>query len=322
MTVAPAETNNSVAVVGCDNYEAGKMADAVEKIFSLFGGLERFIGKSDRVLLKPNFITAASASRAVQTDPAVILAVAQIVKDYGGKPFVADSPAWRNVQASIKSLQLDGPLKKLGVNVLSLNHPRRFKTVGGNIGISSVALDADKIINLPKLKAHQQLGATFAIKNMFGCVCGKEKAYRHFSAGQSCIKFCRMLIEIYELLAPVITIIDGVFAMEGNGPINGKPKKLGVLVAGSEPIACERVCCELIGLDPDNLPMIRSAEEMGYGCGRLGDIKILGDDYKKLICTDFIGAQQVPLRFSLPRVCKSILKQLIYLVSRRSETNS
>jgi len=322
LTAGPAETNNSVAVVGCGSYESSETADAIEKIFSLFGGVGRFIGKSDRVLLKPNFITAAPAGRAVQTDPAVILAVAQIVKDFGGKPFVADSPAWRNVWASIKSLQLDGPLRKLGVDVLSLNHPRRFRTAGGNIGISSVALDADKIINLSKLKSHQQLGATFAVKNMFGCVCGKEKAYRHFTAGQSLNKFCRMLIEIYELLAPVITIIDGVVAMEGDGPINGKAKKLGVFVAGIEPIACERVCCEIIGLDPDNLPMIRCSEEMGYGCGRFGDINIIGDDYRKFICTDFVCAHQIPLRFSLPRVCRSVLKQLCYLLGRSSETNS
>jgi uncharacterized protein (DUF362 family) len=322
LTAESAKTNNAVAVVGCSNYEPANVTSAIERIFSLLGGGEKFICKSDRVLLKPNFITAAPAWQAVQTDPAVILAVAKIVKDFGGKPFIADSPAWRNVWASIKSLQLDGPLKKLGVDVVPLNRPKRFKTAGGNIGISSVALDADRIINLPKFKAHQQLGATFAVKNMFGCVCGKEKAFRHFTAGQSCHKFCRMLIEIYDLLAPVITIIDGIVAMEGAGPINGKPKKLGVLVAGDEPIACERVCCELIGLAPDELPMIQTAMEMDLGCADLDDINILGDDYAELICTDFIRAQQIPLRFSLPRVCKSVFKQLIYLLGRKSNTNS
>jgi len=322
LTAEPAKTNNAVAVIGCSNYDPANVTSAVERIFSLLGGGENFIGKSDRVLLKPNFIIPAEPARAVQTDPAVILAVAQIVKDFGGKPFVADSPAWHNVWASIKSLQLDGPLKKLGVDVASLNHPKRFKTAGGNIGISSVALDADRIINLPKFKTHQQLGATFAVKNMFGCVCGKEKAFRHFTTGQSCHKFCRMLIEIYEQLAPVITIIDGIVAMDSDGPINGKPKKLGVLVASSEPIACERVCCELIGMDPDNLPMIQTARQMQYGCSKFDDINVLGDDYTELVCTDFVGARQIPLRFSLPRVCKSVLKQLTYLLSKRTNTNS
>ena len=123
-------------------------------------------------------------------------------------------------------------------------------------------------------------------------------------------------------MAPVITIIDGVVAMEGNGPINGKPKKLGVLIASSEPIACERVCCELIGLAPEELPMLRTARKIGYGCGELSDINILGDDYRDFICTDFIAAKQTELRFSLLRVCKSVLKQLAYILPSRSNTNS
>jgi len=311
-----------VAVVGCGNYETTSVTDAVERIFSLLGGGNKFISRSDRVLLKPNFIIPAGPERAVQTDPAVILALAKTVIDFGAKPFIADSPAWHNVRASIRSLQLDKPLKKLGVDVVSLNHPKRFKMAGGNIGISSVALDADKIINIPKLKTHQQLGASFAVKNMFGCVCGKEKAFRHFTAGGRKSKFCRMLIEIYKQLAPVITIIDGIVAMEGNGPINGKPKKLGVLIASSEPIACERVCCELIGLVPEELPMLRTARKIGYGCSELSDINILGDDYRDFICTDFIAAKQTELRFSLLRVCKSVLKQLAYILPSRSNTNS
>ena len=87
--------------------------------------------------------------------------------------------------------------------------------------------NADVIINLPKFKSHQQLKATFAVKNMFGCVSGKRKALWHFRKGGSVDDFCELLIDIYRFLNPVLTIIDAVTAMDGPGPINGKARALG-----------------------------------------------------------------------------------------------
>jgi len=306
-------TKARVAVTRCTDYRPDEIIRAIESQFSLLGGLATFISRGDKVLLKPNFIAAKARSEAVQTDPAVILAVAQIVKDFGAKPFVADSPAWRNVLACIRVLELDEPLKKLGVPVKQLNRPRRCKIAGSSIGISTVALEADRIINLPKLKTHQQLVATFAVKNMFGCVCGKEKAFWHFAKGKSYEDFCRLLIEIYRFLAPVVTIIDGVTAMEGPGPIRGRAKPLGLVIGGIDPVACEMVCCELVGFKGDDLPIIRTARQIGFGRSDISEIKVVGDDYADFVCTDFQPAEQIPIRFSFAHVCKSVAKQLILL---------
>lgn len=302
-----------VAVTRCTDYQAEKIAQAIDRQFSLLGGLDKFISGGDTVLLKPNFIAAKPRSEAVQTDPAVILAVAQMVKDFGARPFVGDSPAWKNIFACIKVLELEEPLRKLGVPVKQLNKPKRCRIAGSRVGISTVALEADKIINLPKLKAHQQLVATFAVKNMFGCVCGKEKAFWHFAKGKSHGDFCRMLIEIYKLLTPVVTIIDGVVAMEGPGPIRGEAKPLGFLIGGTDPVACEMVCCELIDFKAEKLPMIQTARQIGFGCSDMSRIDVAGDDYADFVCTDFQLAEQIPVRFSLSHVCKSVAKQLILL---------
>ncbi len=302
-----------VAVTRCTDYQADEITQAIDRQFSLLGGLDRFISRGDTVLLKPNFISAKPRSEAVQTDPAVILAVAQLVKDLGAKPFIGDSPAWRNVFACIKVLELEEALKKLGVPVKQLNRPKRCRVAGSSIGISTVALEADRIINLPKLKTHQQLVATFAVKNMFGCVCGKEKAFQHLARGKFYEDFCRMLIEIYKLLAPVVTIIDGVVAMEGPGPIRGEAKPLGFLIGGTDPMACEAVCCELIDSKPEELPMIRTARQLGFGCSDMNQINVVGDDYTDFVCTDFQLAEQIPIGFSFGHVCKSVVKQLILL---------
>ena len=122
-----------------------------------------------------------------------------------------------------------------------------------------------------------------------------------------------MLIAIFQLLGPVLTIIDGVVAMQGKGPINGDPKPLGLIVGGTDPIACEALCCELVRFKPDEMPIIRTAKEIGFGCADLEKINILGDDYKTLICNDFQPSDQTPLNFSFLHICMSVTKQLIFL---------
>jgi uncharacterized protein (DUF362 family) len=226
---------------------------------------------------------------------------------------VGDSPAWGNVYSCARALDLENPLKKLDVPIRQLNKPVKRLIAGVNVGISSVALDADVIINLPKFKSHQQLVATFAVKNMFGCVSGKWKAYWHFAKGGSDKKFCELLIEIYRHLAPALTIIDGVIVMDGPGPIRGRPRPLGWLIGGTEPMACEIVCSRLINLNPDQLPIVRTAKQTRFGCTDFETIEIVGEQFPQAVCTDFILAEPIPIRFSLPHVCKSICKQIILL---------
>ncbi|MGA2172265.1 MAG: DUF362 domain-containing protein [Sedimentisphaerales bacterium] len=306
-----------VALTRCTEYEESATAAAIARQFELLGGVEWFVKRGDSVLLKPNFIAPKPRHCATQTDPAIIIETAKLLKDFGAKPFVGDSPAWANVHACAKALGLEGPLKKLDVPIRQLNKPVKCRLAGVDIGISSVALEADVIINLPKLKSHQQLVATFAVKNMFGCVSGKWKAYWHFAKGGNAKKFCTMLIEIYRHLSPALTIIDGVIVMDGPGPINGRPRPLGWLIGGIDPMPCEIVCSRLINLEPDKLPIVRTAREIGFGCANPDNIEIVGDPFPQNVCTDFILAEPIPIRFSLPHVCKSIGKQLLLLARLR-----
>jgi len=310
-----------VAAVRLPDYEGGKVADAVGRVFDLAGGVGRYVGRGDKVLIKPNFIVPRPREAAAQTDPAVIVAVAALLKEYGAEPFVGDSPAWGSIGACVRALGLDGPLGRLGVPVRALNRPV-FKRIDGSlVGISRAALEADRIINVPKLKAHQQLGATIAVKNMFGCVCGKSKAYWHWARGKSREAFCTMLIEIYRLLGPAYSVIDAVVAMEGQGPIGGTPRQVGFLIGGDDAVACETVCCDLIGLVPEELPILQGARRAGFGCSELSRIEVRGDDYRDARCGDFRFAEQTPLNFTLPRVCRSVCKQVAYhakgLLARR-----
>jgi len=304
-----------VAVTRCRGYEGPGIGEAIERQFSLLGGVGRFVKRGDNVLIKPNFIAPRSRRHATQTHPAVVLEVARVLKDFGARPFVGDSPAWSNVFACVRKLQMEEDLAKLGVEVKQLDRPK-WCEVGDEkikVGISEIALEADVIINLPKFKSHQQLVATFAVKNMFGCVTGKRKALWHFSRGKTAEEFCELLIEIYKYLSPAVTIIDGVMAMDGPGPIRGRDRPLGWLIGGTEPIACERGCARLVNIAPEEIPIIRTAEKMRFGCGDAEKIEVLGDDFSNDICKDFKRAELVPVRFSLWHVCKSIAKQIVLL---------
>ena len=307
-----------VVLIRCTDYSEEKISAALQKQFDLLGGLQKFVKRGDTVLVKPNLIAPKSRRCATQTDPAVIYQTAKLLKDFGAKPFVADSPAWGNVFTCIRKLKLEERLKQLDVPVRQLNKPRKCEINGTTVGISSVALDADVIINLPKFKSHQQLVATFAVKNMFGTVSGKKKAYWHFAKGKTEEDFCRFLIGIYNYLNPALTIIDAVTVMDGLGPISGRPRPLGYLLGGTDPFSCEIVCCKLINLNPANVPIIATARKMGLTPADFDRIEILGDDFPKQVCSDFELPKLIPIRFSLPRVFKSILKQIILLAKAHS----
>lgn len=308
-------TDSKVTLIRCSNYNRPKLTDTIERQFKLLGGLKKFIKPGDIVLLKPNFIAPRSHRHATQTHPAVILETARLLKDFGAKPFVGDSPAWGNVFTCVKALRLEEPLRKLSVPVKQLNKPKKCKigTKNTTVGISSIVLNADVTINLPKFKSHQQLVATFAVKNMFGCVAGKRKALWHFRKGGNANEFCELLIDIYKFLNPALTIIDGITVMDGPGPIRGITRPLGWLIGGTDPIACETICAKLVDIQPANLPIIKTARQMEFGCSDAAKIEIIGDAFPTNICTDFEMPKLIPIRFSLLHVCKSICKQIFLL---------
>jgi uncharacterized protein (DUF362 family) len=309
----PKQKKFPVALTRCDNYSEKNVAEAINRQFELLGGIDKFIKPGKTVLLKPNFIVPRAPQTCAQTDPAIVIETAKIVKQAGAKCIVGDSPAWNTVTSCAKKLNLIEKLKALNVQLTALKNPVNTKLPSFKIPISKTALEADAIINLPKLKTHQQLNATFAIKNMFGVVPGKRKAFYHFSKGKSYRRFTKMLLEIYDHCRPTINIIDGVTAMQGQGPISGQPRKLGVIIGSIDPIAAELVCCKITNIEPDQLPIINQAAKLNLYCHSFDHIEILGDDCQQFICPDFIQAQLTELRFTFPRICKSVSKQILII---------
>ena len=241
------------------------------------------MGAGDRVLIKPNWLAPASPERAVTTHPMMVRAAAEFALEAGARVQISDSPAMGSFSKLLKKGGYAEALDGLDVTVRPFE-----KTVAvevgepfGTIDVAKDAIDADVVINLAKLKTHTQMMLTLGVKNLFGCIVGLKKPEWHMRAGVDRRMFGRLIVRIYEAIGPAYTIVDGILAMEGQGPgKSGSPKELGLLIGGQNAHAVDHVICLLLGVDPQTLETQRNAREMAIYDGIVhinGDLTLLND---------------------------------------------
>jgi uncharacterized protein (DUF362 family) len=305
-------TRAIVALERADGYGAETLAPAIRRAVQLAGGWDERIRPGDRVLVKPNCISNVPADRPAQTHPAVIVEVCRQLLDYGARPYVGDSPAWGSLPGNLRLLGVLDELAYLGVPVVefkrSVTVPNPRGHVFHRLAVASAALEADAIVNLPKFKTHRQLMMTVAIKNMFGCVAGRRKAWWHVKAGSYDNYFSRMLVETYEMLRPVMTIVDAVVAMEGPGPIKGPPRAMNLIMASTDGAALERIAAEIVGVKPARLRTLAAARELGVGAPYLDRIDLVGLSLAEARIDGFVLPRLLPIGFSIPRLVKGAFK--------------
>ncbi|MDL1967060.1 MAG: DUF362 domain-containing protein [Deltaproteobacteria bacterium] len=305
--------NNSnkfkVIILRCPNYDTKNLDYNINRAFSYFGGIELLVNKGEKILLKPNLIVKASARSGTTTHPFVVKAVADIVETAGGLPSVGDSPAFGSVHQVAAACGLLTLLKKDNIPVVSFRANRSFND---KIRITDTVRDFDKIINIPKFKAHSQMFFSGAVKNLFGLVSGKVKAWRHFKAHASHEKFSLMLFAIYEQVLPCFTIVDAIDIMEKTGPRGGPVKRAGLLFAGINCISIDRVICDVFNINPDRAPLLKTARKYGINGCRLRDIQIEGDDVSDVRLEKYLFPEKLnDISFSFPRVIKSVIRHLV-----------
>lgn len=267
-----------VSIVALDSYDPSRTAGALERLLDPLGGMERFVTAGSAVMLKPNLLRPAAPDDAVTPHPELIRAAARAAGAAGGQVVLSDSPATASLEKCLRKLGLDGDEP---FSVAAADDAVQTGMPGGRfrrVAVSRRMLEADAIINLAKAKTHAQMVMTLAAKNMFGGVVGLEKARWHFRAGAADdAPFARLLVEVCELLAPRLNILDAVVGMEGNGPGSGDPRPLGFLMASPSPHALDAVFCRIIGIDRRRVPTLAAAGEMGLLPDE-GDIVIAGPD--------------------------------------------
>jgi uncharacterized protein (DUF362 family) len=256
-----------------------------------------------------------TARSGITTHPFVVKAVADIVKMAGGLPLVGDSPAFGSVHQVAAACGLLPLLERDNIPVVSFRANRSFND---KIRITDTVRDFDKIINIPKFKAHSQMLFSGAVKNLFGLVSGKLKAWRHFKAHASHEKFSLMVLAIYEQVRPCFTIVDAIDIMEKKGPRGGPVRRAGLLFAGINCISIDRAICDVFGINPDRVPLLKTARKYGINGCRLSDIQIEGDDISDVRSEKYLFPEKLnDISFSFPRVIKSVFRHLVTVHGRQ-----
>jgi uncharacterized protein (DUF362 family) len=302
----------SVSLIRATSYDRAALQTALETLLEPFGGISSIVKPGDRVLLKPNLLTGARPTKECVTRPEIVYGVAQLVKAAGGKPFLGDGPAFGSAKGVAKANGYFPLVDELDLPIVEFKG-KRYETVSeefNHLLLSKEAMEADVVINLPKVKSHVQLTITMGVKNLFGCVPGKMKAWWHMEAGKDADRFGTMLVETARAINPDLTIVDGIIGHEGNGPSGGEPKDLGVLGASQNVFALDRALIDILQVNPDLVPTIRASQRLEL-CPTIDDIEfpllhptdLRIDDWK-------LPEKMMPIDFGAPRVLKSTFKHL------------
>jgi uncharacterized protein (DUF362 family)/ferredoxin len=270
--------NTIVSVVPCSDYELDGVRQALKACLAPLGGIERFVHPGMRVLLKPNLLAAAEREQAVTTHPALVQAVAELVRAAGGSVLIGDSPSGPikdNPHVWRKS-GIPAAAEQSGASLVPFDGVTWQRHNGADYLIARPVSEADLVINLPKIKTHSMTLYTGAIKNLLGVVPGTHKTEIHIrSIGIQ--DFSRELANLLEIVRPGLTIIDGVWGQEGAGPgAGGTPHHYGCLAASVDAVALDAVFTRAMGYQPGAVLHVAQAGERGLGISDPDRIQVLG----------------------------------------------
>ncbi len=288
------KTNVSIREV--HEYEFYHLQTELELLLDYLGGISRFINAGDRVLLKVNLLSPKKPEQAVTTHPMIVKLLCRKIKEMGAHPVVGDSSGGVTNRGSRTSevMEISGisqAVTEEGGELINFDEAGSEKIEQEiaeekiKLYIAKPVLEADVIINLPKLKTHGLTYFTGSVKNMFGVLPGNQKRdfHRQFP---SLTGFSQMLAELYSVIEPDLTIMDGIWAMEGNGPSGGNRRDLGLLLASEDGVALDEVATRIIGFKPGQVKTTNIAKDLGCGTRELSQINV-SQELSKLKVDDF-----------------------------------
>lgn len=315
-----------VSIQKCSDYTQAKLKNSINESLNLIGGIESFVGPGDNVLLKPNMLAGKPPESAVTTHPEFVKSVIELIKETGAKVTVGDSPGLGSSQKVGAKCGISKVCEETNTELINfteltaVTNPDEHSTFKV-IEVAKEVLSFNKIINLPKMKTHAQMYLTMGVKNMYGCIPGKRKHQWHFEAGTNTDFFASMILELCLFLNPVLTIMDGVTSMEGNGPGSGTPRNTGLIFASSNVLALDLVATKALNANPADVPILKSAINRGLINEDLSDIQILGEELSTITINDFDFPPLISANFinKLPNFIERPLRQSL---STRPVVNS
>jgi len=300
-----------VSVVKCNSYAPALVLGQVRRAIDLCGGITNFVKAGSSVLVKPNLLMAKEPEFGVTTHPEVVRSVVKILKEINCRIFIGDGPSVWGAQIE----NVDEVYERTGVKRIAAEEEvalvkfdkRRWR---GKFPLTTWLDNCDYLVSLPKFKTHELTILTGAIKNLFGLVSDTYKTELHrkyFDAGD----FSNILVDVYAEAKPALTVIDGIIAMEGDGPASaGKLYDAGLILAGSDCVALDSILALIMGLEPLDILTTKEAARRGLGTAQANSIHILGGRLEDIIERPF-QLPQASLKRKLPRPVINIIRGLI-----------
>ncbi len=286
---------SKVSIAKCASYERDEVRKAVFRAVELLGGIEKFIKYGDTVLIKPNLLSARLPEEAVCTHPEVVRAAIRLVKQIDAVPKVGDSPGTFLGTNEIDDVYDKTGIKDIareeGVELVRFSKSRMVK----GYPISEEALKASLILSLPKLKTHVFTVMTGAIKNTFGMVPGLFKSQCHKKSPQP-KNFVKILLDVYEIATPGLSIMDGIIGMDGEGPAAGNPVNTGIVAASADGVSLDAVISKIVGVPLSKDIIVNEARRRDAGEADIDKIEVLGEPIE--------GVR--PKRFRLPMTASAV----------------
>jgi len=281
---------SEVAVIRCETYEPDAVYQAVRGGLDLIGGISSLVKSGERIVMKPNVLYGTNPEKGVSTHPSVFRAVGKLLQESGARVSFGDSPSIASAEGHMKRCGLKQLADEMGIEMADFDKGRTVSHKDAllikSFVLANGVLDSDGLVNLPKLKTHPLVRLTGAVKNQFGCVPGLLKSQYHVKLADP-YDFAAMLVDLNTLARPRFCVMDGIVAMEGNGPRSGKLRKLNVLLFSTDPVALDATACRIINLDPEIVTTSKLGEKAGLGVYRSEDIELAGDSLESFICRDF-----------------------------------
>ena len=283
--------NESVPVlIPCEDYDPPRVRAALVRALEAAGGLD-WVRPGMRVGLKLNLCAARRPEQAATTHPVLAAELTRLLRERGAEVVAGDSPGEPFTAAVLNRVYALGEYQRIEEAGGELN--RDFSTTEipfpDGVTLRSIPVcrwitECDALVNVCKLKSHGLMNMTAAVKNLFGVIPGTMKSEMHFRYKDP-TAFANIMVDLNQCLRPVVTVVDAVDIMEGNGPTKGTPRHLGALIAGRDPYAVDRLCAALLGMEEREIPCLIAAGERGLMPS--ADAPLCRGDHTPFLVPDF-----------------------------------
>lgn len=277
---------SQVAILECSQYDLDSVIEKINSGVASLGGWEQFVKPNDRVLLKVNLIGPKTSESSAVTHAEFVRAVIRILKGKNCEVWIGDSSggAIAGIAPTAQSFQVAGYARVAQEEGALIKNFDREGVVSvtpesgceETMHIAKPMFDADVVINLPKLKTHSAQIFSGAVKNVFGCIPGLKKAKYHKMAPESA-DFGQIICDIHRASDIRLHIMDGILAMQGEGPTAGTPYQAGKILISKDPLALDTVAAKMVGMRLVDVPILETAQKRNLGEGNLDNITLSGD---------------------------------------------